>query len=406
MLASCTHDIALVDRIDDVKTGRDLDILMVFDNSPDRSSYDQMASQLDTLETRLQLIDGQVPSLHIGVVTADLGTSGTQDATPVAAIGHCSGDGGKGVLTTFNTFIESGYIEDLRGPNGTRVRNYDAPNLASEVRLLTNPGTGAGTGCEFGQPLEAMRRALDPATNPGFIRPDAQLMVVFLTHIDDCSLARGAMLDPNDASLGPQGFRCTEQGVICDEEDPRKPGVHTNCRPREGSELMVDVSEYKTFLEQYKADPQDVIVSAVAGARTPFRVLDVPVLAPSCQSAAGFARPAVRIGALVDAFGGATVDGCSQDAAYTKLTAPILKRQKSCFQNLARADGEDCRVIEIVGAQQTEFARCADGGAMPCWSIDADTSACPGGENLAIAISRGNTTVPTDSRIAATCSLK
>ena len=45
VLASCTHDIAVFDRVD-VQTARDLDILYVFDNSLDRGTYDRMASQL------------------------------------------------------------------------------------------------------------------------------------------------------------------------------------------------------------------------------------------------------------------------------------------------------------------------------------------------------------------------
>lgn len=411
VLASCTHDLAVYDRVN-VRPARDLDVLYVFDNSGDRGTYDQMASQLDLLQEQLKSVDGQLPSLHVGAVTTDLGTRGTKDVLGPRVL-SCAGDGDAAKLVKLGAGFTGRYLEDLRGPDGTRVRNFDSDDLKLELGRLTNPAPGtANTGCEFEQPLEAMRRALDPATNPGFIRPGAMLAVVFLTTEDDCSFARGALLDAQDGTLGPlSSFRCTEQGVICDGDDPRRPGVRTGCRPREGSPFMVDVSEYRTFLEQYKRDPRDVTVSAVAGARAPFEVRDlgVPTLLPSCQGPGGNARPAVRIGALVDAFGGALINGCTQEGAYQQITAPIIARQRTCFPNLRRDDGEDCTVLELApGGVQTELARCADGGggAAPCWYTYTDAAACPGGENIGIAVRRGNTTAPANSRVEATCFAK
>jgi len=407
ILASCTHDLTVFDRVD-VRPARDLDILFVLDNSPDWGTYDQMASQLDVFQARLKDVDGQLPNLHVGVTTTDLGTRGSLDAAPGPAVGRCAGTGNAGNLVTFKAGLADTFLEDLRGPDGTRVRNFPSSSLPFELAQLTNPVL-AGPGCDYGQPLEAMRLALDPNKTPGFIRPGAMLAVVFLGTHDDCSLAHSGLLDPDDPSLGfPGSFRCTEQGVICDPDDPRRPGVKTNCRPRDGSPFLTDVSTYRTFLEQYKPDPRDVVVSAVAGPRSRFEVQDLgfPVLAPSCQGAGGNARPAVRLGALVDSFGGALVDGCSQDAAYQQITAPIVARQRSCLPNLRQPDGEDCTVIEIAGTAQTELARCADGGPSPCWYTYRDAAACPGGDHLGIAVRRGTTTAPASSRIEATCFLK
>jgi hypothetical protein len=412
MLASCTHDIAVVERVD-VPNARDLDILYVLDNSSDRGSYDQMAAQLDVLQTRLGEIDGQVPNLHVGVVTTDLGSRGTQDLTPFPGVANCDGDGDAGQMMTLRGggVPDGWFLEDNRGPNGTRVRNFESNDLVVELGVMTNPAAGvATTGCEFEQPLEAMRRALDPEANPGFLRPNAMLQVVFLTTEDDCSFTTGGLLDPGNGALGPlSSFRCTEQGVICDEDDdPRRAGVRTNCRPREGSRYMVDVAEYQAYLESLKPNRDDVIVSAVAGARSPFEVMDLghPVLAPSCQGAGGAATPAVRIGSMVDSFGGVLVDGCTQDAAYQQLTTPIVNRQRACLASVKKADGEDCRVIETVAGVDTELARCADGGASPCWYTYADAASCPAGDNLGIAIRRGTTTAPLASRIEATCFVK
>lgn len=410
-LAACTPEIAAYKPLD-LAPARDLDILFVIDDSSDRGNYDAMASQLDVLQSQLTSVDGQLPSLHVGVVTTDLGVSGTNDLVPVASVGSCIGFGRGGQLQPFGAQTTRSYLEDLRGPGGTRTRNFASGDLGRELRALTNPSVSGG--CDYQQPLEAMRRALDPETNPGFIRPGAMLAVVFLTNEDDCSLATGALLDPRNAALGPPTkFRCTAQGVVCDPDDPGREGRHDNCRPREGSGYLVDVSEYATFLEQFKANPRDVVVSAVAGPRDNFLVRNVgsPVLQPSCQGVGGPAYPAVRIGALVDHFGGALVDGCTQAAAYQQLSAPIVGRQRSCFPSLRLADGEDCNVMDVTSATageaetevEIELAQCMPGDAGPCWYRYADPAGCPDGDNLGIAVRRGASAAPAGSRIRARC---
>jgi hypothetical protein len=411
-LASCTHNLDVFDKVT-VRPARNVDILFVLDNSPDRSRYDQMAAQLDILQDRLRDVDGQLPDLHVGTVTTDLGTRGTKDTLGPSVL-NCAGDGDAAKLQRFGAGISSGYLEDLRGANGARVRNFDSNDLKLELSRLTNPAAGtANTGCEFEQPLEAMRRALDPSVNPGFIRQNALLSVVFLTTEDDCSFARNTLLDASDSSLGPlASFRCTEQGVICDGDDLRRPGVRTNCRPREGSQFMVDVTEYTAFLKGYKKDPRDVSVSVVAGSPTPFEVREVgvPTLAPSCQGPSGMAWPAVRLAAFADSLGGTFINTCTQENAYQQITAPILNRQRTCFPNLSKDDGENCTVLEIAGATQTELMRCPAGntntGSTACWYTYTDEAACVDGEHVGIAVRRGNSTALAGSRIEATCYAK
>lgn len=399
LLAACTPEIDAYQPVA-VAPARDLDILFVIDDSPNAGTYDAMAGQIDDLSARLADVDGRLPSLHVGVVTTDLGTSSTKDALPGWTTGHCTGFGRAGLLQTFDGQPGGGYLEDLRGSDGGRMQNFVSGDLRSELARLTNP-PGLGTGCEYGQPLEAMRKALDPEINPGFVRDGALLAVVFLTAEDDCSVQRSAVMDPTNTSLGdPTTFRCTAHGVICDPDDPGREGAHANCRPREGSMVMVDVSEYRAFLEAKKPDRRDVIVSAVAGGRETFRVrnLGSPVLQPSCTGAGGAAYPAVRIGALVDHFGGAFVDACTQTAAYQQLAKPIVDRQRSCLP--ATRDG--CEVLEITGDEEAELAECAPGGAGPCWYGYADAGACPAGEHLAVAVRRPGA-APAGSRVEARC---
>ncbi|MEO7095109.1 MAG: hypothetical protein ABI175_17750 [Polyangiales bacterium] len=404
LAAACTPEIDAYKPLD-VKAARDLDILFVIDDSSNRGSYDEMASQLDVLQARLADVDGQLPSLHVGVVTTDLGTSSTKDALPGWTTGNCTGFGKAGQLQTFDGQPGGGYLEDLRDASGGRMRNFTSNDLAGELDRLTNP-SNLGIGCEYEQPLEAMRKALDPEINPGFMRDGALLSVVFLTAEDDCSAQRSAVMDPTNTTLGaPTHFRCTSQGVICDPDDPWREGDHANCRPREGSPVMVDVSEYKTFLEAAKPDKRDVVVSAVAGSRDTFKVRNVgsPVLQPSCTGPGGTAYPAVRIGSLVDSFGGAFVDACTQESAYQRITKPLLDRQRSCLPSLLASEREGCTVLEIVGDTETELTECATGAAGPCWYSYADAAACPDGDNLGIAVRRGAGVAPSGARLEARC---
>jgi len=92
-LAACTHDLSEFDRVDNVSTARDLDILYVYDTSGDHGNYDTAAGQLDVLTSQLALVDGQVPNLHVGVVTADLGIKGTDDEVAPASFRNCAGTG-------------------------------------------------------------------------------------------------------------------------------------------------------------------------------------------------------------------------------------------------------------------------------------------------------------------------
>lgn len=404
LLAGCTHDIESYKPLD-VQPARELDLLFVIDDSEDRARYDQMAQQIDVLQSQLASVDGQLPSLHVGVVTTDLGTSSTDDDVPLRpTVMGCFGNGKEAKLQKFTSTIADGYLADERDEAGGRVKNYSG-DLAAELAKLTNPDMPPA-GCEIEQPLEAMRRALDPATNPGFLRDGALLHVVFLTNEDDCSMKTGALLEPLDVTLGPlTSFRCTREGVICDPDDPARPGRHDNCRPREDSRFVAPVGQYAEFLANLKPDRRDVTVSAVAGSRTDFIVRDFgqPVLNPSCSGPGGLAYPAVRIGAIVDQFGGTIIDSCTQADAYGQISAPIVDRQRSCFPALAMSEMDDCSVTELAGEAETELAECGENDVGPCWYAYVDAAACPSGANLGIAIKRGASPAPPNGRIEARC---
>ena len=82
----------------------------------------------------------------------------------------------------------------------------------------------------FGQPLAALDRALGadgeppPAANVGFLRPDAYLLIVFISNQDDCSAPAGTSLfslersgaERSRRSAGPlTHYRCNHAGHLC-----------------------------------------------------------------------------------------------------------------------------------------------------------------------------------------------
>jgi len=394
---ACVHDISQFDRVE-IEQARDLDILFVYDTSATRGTYDVMAQQIDDLMV-LNTIDGQLPNLHVGVVTTDLGTSSAEGAG-TTTIGRCANDGDGAKLVTFGRDLGTGnFLIDERGAGGARTKNYASATLAAELALLTNPSLAdAPLGCERPQPFEAMRRALDPATNPNFIRPNAMLAVIFLTSGDDCSAAVAG------------SFSCVAEGVIC-EGNPAQPGTATNCQPREATGGTVDVSAYKAFLESYKQYRGDLVVGAVTGDGTTLVTNDDRTIATGCTGAGGSAQPAIRVNALVAQMGGASVNTCTQDNAYETLVAPILRQhERSCLQNLEESTLRDCTVIETLADGTTAtLERCPEGGAdvAACWyTYEADPVACPDAAHLAVGVDRGTSTVPVGSSIEATCYLK
>jgi len=392
VLGACTHDVTAVDPIN-VGAG-DVDVLYVLDNSADRADYDTMAGQLDVLSTQLATFDGQLPDLHVGVVTADMGIQGTDDALAPANFRNCAGTGDGGKLTIFDADVANAFVDDRRGPDGARIKNYGG-ELTDLLGQLTNPA-GGKIGCEVAQPMEAMRRALDPANNPSFVRTNARLMVVFLSADDDCSLKSGSFLGAGNAN----GALCATQGVVCDD-DPGANGPHANCVPRTDG-LVTPVSEYVAFLTDLKGGAAQVTVAAVAGPSEPFTTAG-SVIQPSCTGAGGDHKPAVRLNALAEAFGGTKVNGCTQDAAYDQITSTYLARAGSCFPQANNAD--DCRVIETADGAETSLPRCVDGSAAACFSTFTDADRCPDGANIGVTIERRGGTLPASSTIRANCAV-
>ncbi len=249
----------------------------------------------------------QIPDLHIGVVSSDLGVG---SFAGIAGLDSCSAQGDRGILQhqardPTCTPPKDRYISYRDGETNIPGESSDPiEHLKQAFGCIARLGTG---GCGFEQPLEAARLALD-TRNPGFLRESALLAVVLITDEDDCSARDSQLFDPRqtsiDSPLGPlHSFRCFEHGFECDINDRTKVGPRRDCRP--AGRFLWDLSRYVDFFRRLKPAHRLVFaaISGPTGRVAVGRDGNNPTLEPSCQSSAGVAAPALRIEQVVEAFG-------------------------------------------------------------------------------------------------------
>jgi hypothetical protein len=433
------------------RASREVDLLFLVDDSASMTDKQaHLATSFGPFVASLGEIAGGLPSLHVGVVTSDMGTKGFDDAAPGPPVGPagnsgCMGLGKDGALQLFGAPVTGGrFLSDVVGPSGERVRNYTGELSDAFAKIAT--GAGA-KGCGFEQPLAAIRRALDPANtaNQGFLRPDAYLGVVIISDEDDCSLSHSAMLGPEDPVLGPlQSFRCTRFGIQCDQggktpADWNQLGPKDACHPSDGSGYLTPIDDFVHFLEGLKPDPSMVFVSGLIGPphpvgtelRTPINgTMMLPALARSCSYQGDdrngdgvpdveVADPAIRLAAFIDQFGdrGSLVPICQPlNFGLTPLRELVANAigDRCLAGELVDRDGAapglqaDCTATAISqrgqpGEAKTALPRCDDGaGNAPCWRIAADPAQCPDGEHRSLAI-EGAELLPAGARIEASC---
>lgn len=229
------------------------------------------------------------------------------------------------------------WIERIDGvsnlPVGTDVRDAIACLLPQGI-----------AGCEFDAPLESMRSALERAATPndpnfGFLRDDADLLVVIVTDSYDCSLAPGGegIFDPDgekafwsdpDAESPTQavcfnaGMQCIENTDGWDACEPANKGLSGEAVEADAA-VLHPVSRYLDFLQALKQDKQehgaDVTVAIAAGftdhgdahyeLTTEPEWYDQYGIAPTCaalpsdEQPAFAIPPAARMFEVVEAFG-------------------------------------------------------------------------------------------------------
>jgi hypothetical protein len=306
LASGCTNSIAGLDarrREAALAVPRKLDLLLVVDTSPAMQQTLAAVSQAAANRATLLLDEaGRVPDVRIGFLAADLG-GGPSCAAPADAAQLLHQPRVAGCPSPREPWIAA----SAGATNITGCTSSDVATCVDAAFRCISPQTAAG--CVFTQPLETLRRAVDPTsgTSSGFVRSDALLAVVFITDQDDCSAARPAVLDPDATPTfgGADAFRCFLAGVQCvvSPDDPRTPGTRSGCNP--SGAWLQPAFQYVDFLRQLKPDGW-LIVGLVAASREPVTVIATaqgPQLAASCDSADGRGTPPIRLRSVVDVFG-------------------------------------------------------------------------------------------------------
>lgn len=253
-----------------------IDLLFVIDNSASMSEEQAaLAAAIPRLVDILATgdfdqdgdtyVDGEpgdldfepIASLHLGVVTTDMGTGGTPlptcDRPEQGDDGLLRADASCGVTTP--PFLSFDPSAPLVSP----------AELGASAACTVMAGT---TGCGIEQPLEAMLKALSPAAptawtapgyvaptffggsfghgdgeNDGFVRRGSLLAIVVLTDEDDCSLRDPALFDAD----GP--YAATDLNLRC--------AMHT--------EALHPVERYVDGLLQLRDRPGLLVFSAIEG---------------------------------------------------------------------------------------------------------------------------------------------
>jgi MYXO-CTERM domain-containing protein len=268
----------------------ELDLLIVVDTSAGMADElaalaPQLGALVEQLSAELTNYDDLAPSLHVGVVSADLG------AGPHALPGCVAGGDGAAFVAPFLYRNVSGW--------GDVDQNFEG-SLAEAVADMVPT---AADGCVVQQPLAAARRALDGTVtdNVGFLRPTAALAVLVITNQEDCSTGDASLFDP--AAPGPAtSYRCAAQGWTCTPPIDGTPQAHAGCYVAAVSPLD-NVWELHQAVRVTKGEPWRIAVGVVRGPSEPVAVVDGPAIAPSCGGdAPRAASPALRVDAYANLF--------------------------------------------------------------------------------------------------------
>jgi hypothetical protein len=437
ILAACTHDHVIVGSGDgsaalvvkQVPTSPDFDVLFVIDNSS--STEDKQAllgSDFTSFVSALDAFPNGRPNLHIGVTTTSV-----DDGTAAAELSEaCGTSATNGALQT-GPMVSGNYIADIAGTDGSasRVTNYSG-DLPSAFMSLASVGA---SGCGFEAPLMAIERALDGTTNPqntGFLRYNADLMIIILTDEDDCSVVDDSIFtEPASAVGGLSDFRCQPLNAYdCDPALSTADGTYSNCVVHHGGPLL-DTNAASAMLATVK-DPSQTTVALMGGPPESTIMVGAltfaddgqtqdPALMPSCSvtlsDGVAIARPANRLSDFVSHYGprGTFASVCQTDyspalagmgaSMYSALTSDCLASNVDPTDTDPAMPGVQlaCTVTDIYGTEQIAIPQCEmsdvtlpdPNGARPCWWAETDESCISqGGGELSYHIERA--TPPTD----------
>ncbi len=319
-----------------------------------------------------------VRSLHVGVVTSDMGTGGFNTPTCGAGVmGFMFGD--DGIMRSNGRTEIMGCMASYPSAIFDFARDRDDPMaFASDVACVATVGTG---GCGFEQQLDATLKALSPVSrqtwtsasyepvtffgstfghgdgrNNGFLRPNSALAIILVSDEEDCSVTNPDLFNPSSPTYG---------------------GTDLNLRCFTHPEVLYPVERYVRGFLQLRENSNLLIFAGIVGVPVDAvgtsytAMLDHPLmreeidpamatrLRPSCNTASGIAFPPRRIVRVAQGLDGAgastTIQSICQDSFTGALDEIIEKIANAlggaCLPRDLNTDAEgmvQCNVFEIL----------------------------------------------------------
>lgn len=174
-----------------------MDLIFVVDDSgsmaEEQNNLGTNFPQFANLLNSYTISTGEMLDYRAAVTTTGVTASGVQTLPPPFSMS-----------VPFNQSGMDGKFRQVSGMARPWLERAD-PNMATTFAQAANVGT-SGPGLEM--QLRAMELAIQPATNPGFIRQDALLGIVILTDEDDCSFrqASGISISGLEGCTGTPGI--------------------------------------------------------------------------------------------------------------------------------------------------------------------------------------------------------
>lgn len=377
----------------EVERVEDIDLLFLVDDSNSMSQEQallraEIPRAIGILATGDRDRDGvrdfvtPVRSLHVGIVSSDMGAG---DVPPDEVVPSCDpGFGDDGILVSTTPGMGECEAEYPSRVFAFDRERDDGASFARDIGCVADLGTG---GCGFEQQLEVMLKAVSPArpqpwvsagyvapafrdgslghgdgANEGFLRASSVLALIVLSDEEDCSVPDTTLFYPN-----------TE----------RYRGTGLNLRCHRFAEDLYPVERYIEGFLQLRDDPSRLIFAPIVGVPTDLVGLDVetiladprveeredpsmspPIrLLPSCETASGVAFPPRRILEVslgLEARGALTTvqSICAGDfgAAVDRIIERIEEALRgACIPELATdADGRvACTVYQVLAPRGT-----------------------------------------------------
>jgi hypothetical protein len=305
-----------------------VDLLLMVDNSNSMAQEQallraEIPRMIQVLASGDRGLDGTpdftpVRSMHVGVITSDLGAGNVPAGEIVPSCDPGLGDDG-----IMRNVSRPGAGAGCLAMYPSRIFEFtmgvpDPATYAADIGCVADLGTG---GCGFEQQLEVTLKALSPASpnpnvasfynppvffggtfghgdgnNDGFLRPNSALAIILLTDEEDCSVPDYTIFYPSDPLyLGnPLNLRCSRFPEALYSPQRYVDGF---IQLRENAGLLIyapivgippDLATSDASYEAMLSDPRLMEVEDTA--------MDPPQrLIPSCDTANGIAYPPRRI---------------------------------------------------------------------------------------------------------------